>query len=430
MMQKKRISLRDTRFSQTSFVPRACVLILWRLFAITMLVPGLASCASAQDWGKPVWSDEFNSTTPNTRPDPSKWKFDIGSKGWGNNELETYCAPGSSTPAPCDSKHINAFQDGKGHLVIQAIRMSTSPEPAGRWTSARLKTRGLADFQYGRIEACMKLPVGAGLWPSVWMLGTKGEWPVGGEIDIMEDVPATGGAGGGLGPTIIESTLNGPSSTGKEGLYSLAKDFTFPKGARVDDGNPACHVYGIIWSPFMVQWYVDDWRVPFFIRTAGDVPPDGRWVANTPHRYYLLLNLAVGGDWPGSPNSTTPSPAQTLVDYVRVYQAAKVSAPVMSASPIKVMAGETASTTINLNSTPGTGRVYLSCSVASPNATCSIDTGNALNPAAVDFSTNGAQAAKINVTTTAKPSGKYAATVTAYTVSGDTSTVSIPLTVN
>lgn len=395
----------------------------------------LPCVVQAQSWGTPVWSDEFSATSPGTPPDSSKWTFDTGAKGWGNNELEIYCAPGSSKPVPCGPNKPNAFQDGKGNLVIQAIRTNADPTPVGTWTSARLKTRGRGDFQYGRIEACMKLPVGAGLWPAFWMLGTKGKWPVGGEIDVMENVPATGGVGGGLGPTIIESTINGPSSSAPGNIYSPAKDFTFSGSARVDDTNPSCHVYGIVWSRFMVQWYVDDWRSPFFISTASDVPPGGRWVANAPNRYYLLLNLAVGGDWPGPPDASTPSPAQVLVDYVRVYRAGRVIGPRMTASPISVEAGASGGAILNLTSDVGTGRVYLSCSGAPRNATCSLDTGNLLNPAVADFSSSGTQTAKIAINPRAAgaevtPLGNYSLTVTAYTVSGDTSSLSIPLTVN
>jgi len=154
------------------------------------------NCADAQNWKGPVWSDEFNATVPGTPLDRAKWTYDVGSEGWGNHELETYCAAGSSSPAPCDTKRPNAYQDGQGNLAIEAIRMSPNPLPAGTWTSARIKTLGLKDFQFGRLESCMALPVGAGLWPAFWMLGTSGAWPLGGEMDIMENVPVSGGRGG------------------------------------------------------------------------------------------------------------------------------------------------------------------------------------------------------------------------------------------
>src|SRR6202011_600055 len=325
-----------TRLTRVAIFKRAITQIGRIVGAAVLIASGFAVTASAQSWGDPVWSDEFNATEAGAAPDPSKWTFDVGGSGWGNHELEVYCAPGSATPAPCDASHPNAFQDGHGHLIIRASKVGEDPAPTGSWTSARLKTLGLKDFQYGRMESCMRLPVGAGLWPAFWMLGTAGKWPAGGEIDIMENIPESGGSGAGLGPTKIESTIHG-LSTSEQGKFSLRGIFTFPGGQRIDDSTPACHVYGAIWSPFMVQMYVDDWRTPFFIRTAADVPAGGRWVFNAP--FYFLLNLAVGGDWPGPPNKTTPSPAEMVVDYVRVYKASRVDGPEMSAGIMKTAGG-------------------------------------------------------------------------------------------
>ncbi len=303
--------------------------------AIVIFYFAVAASARAQEWGDAVWSDDFNSTVPGA-PDAGKWTYDVGGSGWGNHELEIYCAAGAAAgaatePKECDREHPNAFQDGQGHLVIRASKISAEPAPAGTWTSARLKTSGLKEFQYGRMEACIKLPVGAGLWPAFWMLGTAGHWPAGGEIDIMENIPARGGSGEGLGPTKVESTIHGPSSA-QNGHFSLTQVLTLPGAQRIDDINPACHVYGAIWSPFMVQMYVDDWRKPFFIRTAADVPKEARWVFNAP--FYFLLNLAVGGDWPGPPDNSTPSTADMVVDYVRVYKAATSEGPKMTGSPL------------------------------------------------------------------------------------------------
>jgi beta-glucanase (GH16 family) len=394
-----------------------------------LIASAFAAAASAQEWGEPVWSDEFNSTEAGAVPDASKWTFDIGGSGWGNHELEVYCAPGTSTPAPCDANHPNAFQDGLGHLIIRASRVSEEPFPTGAWTSARLKTLGLKDFQYGRMESCMKLPVGAGLWPAFWMLGTVGKWPAGGEIDIMENIPESGGSGAGLGPTKTESTIHGPS-TSEPGRFSLTGIFTFPGGQRIDDSTPACHVYGAIWSPFMVQMYVDDWRKPFFIRTAADVPARGRWVFNAP--FYFLLNLAVGGDWPGPPNKTTPSPAEMVVDYVRVYKASRVDGPEMSAGIMKTAGGAASSTMLELRSAGETGNVFLACELDLQDGTCSLDTGDALNGHIVDFRSGGMQKAKVTVTSGDSSLRGDAATasyvmVTAYTVSGEESHIAIPI---
>jgi beta-glucanase (GH16 family) len=402
----------------------------WLAGAAALVCSGFAGAARAQVWGEPVWSDEFNSAEPGAVPDASKWTFDVGGSGWGNHELEVYCVPGSSTPAPCDAKQPNAFQDGHGHLIIRATKVSEEPPPTGSWTSARLKTVGLKDFRYGRMESCIKLPVGAGLWPAFWMLGTAGKWPVGGELDIMENIPESGGSAAGLGPTKIESTIHGPSTVEK-GRFSLTEVFTFPGGQRVDDSTPACHVYGAIWSPFMVQFYVDDWQKPFFIRTAEDVPAGGRWVYNAP--FYFLLNLAVGGDWPGPPNSSTPSVAEMIVDYVRVYKASRVEAPKMSAAVFKTREGPPSSITLVLNSTSETGFVFLACEIKVPGSRCSVDTGNALNNSVVDFRSGPSQGAKVIVTSNNSShqgdvvAAKTPLMVTAYTVSGEQSSLSIPI---
>jgi beta-glucanase (GH16 family) len=398
--------------------------------AAALIVSGFAATASAQAWGNPVWSDEFNATEAGAKPDASKWTYDIGGSGWGNHELEVYCAPGSSAPAPCDADHPNALQDGHGHLIIRASKASEEPAPTGSWTSARLKTLGLKDFQYGRMESCIKLPVGAGLWPAFWMLGSAGKWPAGGEIDIMENIPESGGSGAGLGPTKVESTIHGPS-TSEKGLFSLTGIFTFPGGQRIDDSTPACHVYGAIWSPAMVQLYVDDWRKPFLIRTAADMPTGGRWVFNAP--FYFLLNLAVGGDWPGPPNSTTPTTAEMIVDYVRVYKADRVSAPKMSAAPLKAGGQGGSSTVLELRSAGDTGYVFLACELEVPGRTCSVHTGNALNASVVDFRSGDSQTAKITLTSGDSSSrGDVTAasshvTVTAYSTSGTQSNISIPI---
>jgi beta-glucanase (GH16 family) len=417
-------------------VKRALLFLARGYAAIVLLHFVLPASAFAQEWGDPAWSDEFNSPVKGTPPDASNWTYDVGGTGWGNHELEIYCAAGtlqgsaagteSATTTPpkvCDRQRPNAFQDGQGHLVIRASRVGADPAPTGTWTSARLKSFALKEFQYGRMEACIKLPVGAGLWPAFWMLGTVGHWPAGGEIDIMENIPATGGSGEGLGPVRVESTIHGPS-TEQSGHFSLTQIFTFPNTQRIDDA--ACHVYGAIWSPFMVQMYIDDWRKPFFIRTATDVPKEARWVFNAP--FYFLLNLAVGGDWPGPPDSSTPSTAEMVVDYVRVYKAASSEAPKMTAGPLKMVAGGV-SVALQLRASAATGPAFLACSVeGAANSVCSVDSGNALNTSVVDFSTGEAQTATI--TLTVSPGAESAATlpstkVTAYTASGAQSSVMI-----
>jgi hypothetical protein len=276
---------------------------------------------------------------------------------------------------------------------------------------------GLKDFQYGRLESCMKLPVGAGLWPAFWMMGTNGKWPAGGEIDIMENVPATGGSGNGLGPTAIRSTIHGPSAGAKE-IYSLGANFRFSGGAQVDED---CHVYGFVWSPFMVQFYVDDWKKPFFIRTASDVPAGDHWVFNAP--FYFLLNLAVGGTWPGPPDATTPSPAQMMVDYVRVYKAEKQEGPRLSAEPIVLNPDGAGSGMVQVSAPAGTGFIYLQC-VAAESVSCAVDSWNSMNAAVVDLRTGNAASAKVNVTVRGE-ARVSSVVVTGYTVGGGESSVTI-----
>jgi beta-glucanase (GH16 family) len=180
----------------------------------------------------------------------------------------------------------------------------------------------------------------------------------------------------------------------------------------------------------MVQMYVDDWRKPFLIRTASDVPAEGRWVFNAP--FYFILNLAVGGDWPGPPNSATPNPSEMVVDYVRVYKANRIVGPTMTASPLKAQPNAASSTILHLTPSARSGYVYLACSAEIAKAICSVDTGNALNASVVDFSTSDSQTAQITVSSSAKGDvrGDSHVTVTAYTVSGEQSSIVIPIAMN
>jgi beta-glucanase (GH16 family) len=246
----------------------------------------------------------------------------------------------------------------------------------------------------------------------------------------MENIPESGGSGAGLGPTKIQSTIHGPS-TSEQGKFSLAGIFTFPPGQRIDDSTSACHAYGAIWSPFMLQMYVDDWRKPFFIHTAADVPAGGRWVFNAP--FYFLLNLAVGGDWPGPPNSTTPSPADMVVDYVRVYKASRVDAPEMIGDALRSRGDAVRNTIVELRSAVETAFVFLACETEVPGSACAVDTGNALNRTVVDFRSGGSQKAKITLTSGDASGRDDAATpgafvmVTAYTVSDEQAHLAIPV---
>ena len=241
-----------------------------------------------------VWSDEFDGMNGSS-PDLTKWTFDIGGGGWGNDELETY------TDRP-ENAHIE-----DGLLVIQVLNETyTGPDNIPRdYTSARLKTQGLHQWTYGRVEARMKLPYGRGLWPAFWMLGSdfgQVDWPESGEIDVMENI--------GREPSIIHGTIHGPGYVGDNGISS---SYTLPGGQRFADDF---HVFAIEWEANVIRFYVDG--NVYATRTPSELPSGTNWVFNKP--FFIILNVAVGGDWPGNPDSTTIFPQTMLVDYVRVYQ--------------------------------------------------------------------------------------------------------------
>jgi beta-glucanase (GH16 family) len=348
--------------------------------------------ADGQTWNLvPSQSDEFSGAL-NSPIDSTKWRFDHGNLNV-NNELEWYCGPvgDGQNAAPCDPTKANVYIDGSGHLAFQAFRINTTLTN-GSWTSSRMETNGTMTFLYGRLEANISLPVGPGLWPAFWALGSNFatvQWPGCGEMDFMENVPASGG----LGPMKIRSTIHGPGYSGGNGL---GQDFSFPSGDVT-----TYHIYGAIWSPNMVQFYVDDPAKPFFIRTANDVPGgSSQWVFN--HSFINITNLAVGGNFPGNPDATTPSPATMLVDYIHYYQAAPLTAPVLGNPPsISVKAGATTGTssTFTPGLTPGIGYVYFTCSTDAPKASCAITTADSLNHFVVNSSA--AESVTVSVTTTA-----------------------------
>jgi beta-glucanase (GH16 family) len=265
-------------------------LFLFALLATTPASPQ-SPTPNPAPW-KLAWSDEFNGPA-NAPPDPAKWVHDLGhnTDGWGNHELESYT----------DSIE-NAHQDGQGHLVIRALK-----DAAGNYTSARLKTLGKYATLYGKIEARVKIPHGQGVWPAFWSMGAdieKVEWPNCGEIDIMENI--------GKEPNIQHGSLHGP---GYSDGHSLTGAYTLPKGQKLSDDF---HVYGITWTAQSIQFEFDGHQ--YFTATPASIPAGSKWIFNKP--FFLLLNLAIGGDWPGPPNNSTMFPQEMLVDYVRVYKPA------------------------------------------------------------------------------------------------------------
>jgi beta-glucanase (GH16 family) len=247
-----------------------------------------------------VWSDEFSGTAAQSAPNPANWTYDTGSGGWGNDELEIYCSYGSNAP-PCDPKNPNAYAGNDGYLHI----IARQPSP-GVYTSARLKSQGLQSFQYGRIEARIKMPEGQGFWPAFWMLGddiNSVDWPACGEMDIMESV--------GFIPSTNYGSIHGTGFTGK--LIGTA--YNLANGAKFGD---AFHTFGILWSPKLIKFYVDSPTNVYATYTPSSLPNGAVWPFDG-RKFFFILNVAVGGSWPGSPNATTVFPQEMLVDYVRVY---------------------------------------------------------------------------------------------------------------
>jgi beta-glucanase (GH16 family) len=246
-----------------------------------------------------LWSDEFNGADGSS-PDSTKWTYDLGAgvfggvPGWGNQELESYT-----------SRTANVYQKS-GNLVITAVKENyTGTDGVARqYTSARIRTQGLYGVTYGRIEARIKIPYGQGMWPAFWMLGADidtNPWPACGEMDIMENI--------GKEPSTVHGTIHGPGYSGVNGIGSA---FTLGNNQKFFDDF---HIYAIEWEPNQIRFYVDDNL--FATRTPADLPAGSKWVYD--HNFFIILNVAVGGGWPGNPDGTTVFPQQMLVDYVRVY---------------------------------------------------------------------------------------------------------------
>jgi beta-glucanase (GH16 family) len=254
--------------------------------------------------GTLVWSDEFaNSTSVAAQPNPLVWTYDTGNGGWGNNELENYCAWGS-TGTPCSAASPNAFVDTNGYLNIVARQPSNDV-----YTSARMKTQGLFSFQYGRLEVRAQVPEAQGFWPAAWLMGNNivtVNWPACGEMDVLERIDAAGT------PDWNQGSIHGTGFTGG----NLGTVYDFPGGVTA----ATWHTYGMIWKKGSVAYYVDNPASPYVTYTPSSISgfSGAVWPFDAGPRF-IIINLAVGGSWPGSPNSSTPFPSTMLVDYVRVY---------------------------------------------------------------------------------------------------------------
>jgi beta-glucanase (GH16 family) len=258
-----------------------------------------------------VWADEFTQANGSS-PDSAKWNYDIGtgSGGWGNNELQYY------------TSRTNNVRIENEQLVIEATAENYM---GSSYTSARLLTQGKWSWTYGRMEARIKVPRTQGIWPAFWMLGTNIPsvgWPLCGEIDIMEHI--------GREPKIVYGTVHGPGYSGGGGVSG---SYTF-----VPDVADDFHVFAVEWQTNVIRWYVDG--INYFTVTPANIGGN-TWVFNQPQ--FFLLNVAVGGNWPGYPDGTTVFPQKMLVDYVRVYN----YVPAAPAPPTEVTAS------------PGSAKVYL-----------------------------------------------------------------------
>ncbi len=266
------------------------------LFILSLFI-SLMSCErdteqklDPRDW-ELVWSDEFDGEAGES-PNPANWAFDIGTgeNGWGNEELQYY------TDRP-----ENVSMDGEGNLVITVRSESFGGQP---FTSARIKSEGLVEQEFGRVEARLKTPYGPGLWPAFWMLGANFSeigWPQCGEIDIMELR--------GQEPDIIHGSVHGP---GYSAGQAVTKKFVLDK-SRFDADF---HVFAIEWYEDQIDFFVDDFLYQRI--TKDDVP--GEYVFNQP--FFIILNVAIGGTFVGFPNAQTVYPQEMVIDYVRLYKLA------------------------------------------------------------------------------------------------------------
>lgn len=272
---------------------------LFQIACFAVLALSFSSCEldeeqqlDARSWTM-VWSDEFEGSAGQA-PDASKWTYDIGrgTDGWGNQELQYY------TDRP-----ENVSLDGNGNLVITARRETFGGAP---FTSARINTKNLFDQSYGRFEARMITPFGPGMWPAFWLLGSNIDvvnWPQCGEIDVMEMR--------GQQPDIIHGSVHGPTYSAGD---AITQSYTSPD-SRFDAGF---HVYAIEWQKGQIDFFVDDFLYQRI--TPEDLDDDdAEWVFDD-SPFYMLINLAVGGDYVGFPISQTIFPQQLIIDWVRVFE--------------------------------------------------------------------------------------------------------------
>ena len=291
MYQINQFNKMDKSMSKENFNTKWYSISLAKSFLTTALLLVVFGCSDDEKqkvttMNKLVMQDEFDT---NGAPNSAIWTYDIGTgnNGWGNNELEYYT----------DSSDNVKVVDGMLHITAKKEAYMGS-----EYTSARLLTKGLFEQKYGRFEARIKMPWGQGIWPAFWLLGADSDtvtWPLCGEIDIMEYK--------GQEPTVTHGTVHGP---GYSGATAITKSYDLINNRFDTD----FHIFGIEWGKNYINFYVDD-------VLYNQITPDkvtGEWVYDKP--FYIILNLAVGGNYVGSPNNETTFPQTMLVDYVRVYE--------------------------------------------------------------------------------------------------------------
>ena len=260
------------------------------IVGLVLLALSTAGAADApSDWVL-VWSDEFQGNSL----DLSKWEYIEDARGGGNKELQYYVT--------------NNVVVNDGMLKIEARKEKYSgPEGTREYTSSRIRTKGKGDWMQGRFEVRAKLPQGKGLWPAIWMRPTTqeryGGWPASGEIDIVELL--------GHQPKRIHATLHYTDEANKH--ISSGHDFVLTTGTFAE----SFHVFRLDWGPTGMRWYVDGKSYHAATKWSSGTKP---FPAPFDEKFHLILNVAVGGRWPGNPNERTEFPQAMLVDYVRVYQ--------------------------------------------------------------------------------------------------------------
>ena len=261
-----------------------------------IVILGLLSISyhSSAQW-EMIWNDEFN----NSILDNSKWINDVGGNGWGNNEAQFYTAGSANL----------TMNNGFATITAKAQQLGSN-----QYTSAKIISKNLFDVKYGKIEGRMKCPMGKGLWPAFWMLGSNIDtvsWPQCGEIDIMEHINN-------------EPKIHGTAHWNNVGHQYL--------GGTINTDPAVFHTYSIVWDANSIKWYMDD-QLYYILNISNNT----NGTEEFHKKFYLILNLAVGGNWPGYPDASTVFPAEFVIDYIRVYKPSLATADELTTSMIEVV---------------------------------------------------------------------------------------------